>query len=357
MRAYIFALVFLGAAVISGAGCGSSGSSSKNFAAESAAESYDDSAGMAAYDSYNEEYVEEEGSSATADEVSEEDASSNKSKRKLITNISMTVETREFDSLVSFLKSRTDALGGYIESESINNNSYGTTTERYGHLKIRIPENKLESFLTDVSDKSNILNQDRTVTDVTLSYADLESHKKALEAEQDQLLALMERADTIDEILQIQNQLTNVRYQLESMESQLRTYDNQVNYSTVDMSINEVIEYTPDAPPSFGERARDGFLENLDSVATFFTELALAIITHIPVLILLVVLIVIIVVIVRIIDKKSKKKRMKYAQPVAGMGMPAQGVMPGQPVQNNAANQQYQAQAPQNSEGDRGQNN
>ncbi len=337
-RAYSVALGILTAAMLTASGCGSSGSdyASKNFASESAVESYED-AGMAAYDSYGDEYYAEEGSSAVeapaeADEVSEEDASSNKSKRKLITNISMSVETREFDSLMSFLKSRTDALGGYIESESINNNSYGVNSERYGHLTIRIPENKLDSFLTEVSEKSNITSQDRNVTDVTLKYADLESHKKALQAEQEQLLALMERAETIEEILQIQNQLTDVRYQLESMESQLRTYDNQVSYSTINMSINEVIEYTPDAPPTFGERARDGFMDNLSAVKDFFVELALAVITHVPVLVLLIIIVIITIVIVRAIDKRAKKKRMKKAKNNYGYpGTPGAAPMPNMP--------------------------
>ncbi len=324
--AYKISVGLLGAFVLFGAGCGDSGySSSKSMdvATESAAESYDESDGLYSYEDEVVNAEEGEGSAA-AEQVSEEDASSNQSKRKLITNISMSVETREFDSLISFIKKRTNELGGYIENESINNNSYGVNTERYGHMIIRVPETKLDSFLTDVSDKSNILSQDRSVTDVTLQYADLESHKKALLAEQEQLLALMEKAETIEEILQIQNQLTDVRYQLESMESQLRTYDNQVTYSTVDMSVNEVIEYTPDAPPSFGERAAEGFMENLNAVKNFFVELILAIITHIPVLVLLIVIIAAVVAIIRVIDAKAKKSRMKKMKngPVLQGGAP-----------------------------------
>ncbi len=345
------AIYILSAALLFSAGCGDASSGSKELGvSEAAMESYEGD-GFYSEESYaSEANAEESAANKTADEVSEEDASSNKSNRKLITNISMSVETREFDKLISFLKNRTNAIGGYIENESINNNAYGTQNERYGHMIFRIPEDKLDSFIDDVSGNSNILSQDRSVTDVTLQYADLESHKKALQAEQEQLLTLMERAETIEEILQIQNQLTDVRYQLESMESQLRTYDNQVSYSTVDMSINEVIEYTPDEEPSFGQRAKDGFMDNLSAVITFFVELALAVITHIPMLILLAVIILVILIIVKAIDKKAKKNRAKkmqnaqmYAQGPQGAPM---GQMPVQEAMQNGSTQDVSQNGP-----------
>ncbi len=346
-------LCLLCATLFFNAGCGDAESSKEMATSEYAVDSYEGD-GLYSDNSYDEEAEESSTEGETAEEVSEEDASSNKKTRKLITNISMSVETREFDELISFLKKRTNEIDGYIENESINNNSYGTQNERYGHIIFRIPEDKLDSFISDVSGKSNILSQDRSVKDVTLQYADLESHKKALQAEQEQLLALMEKAETIEEILQIQNQLTDVRYQLESMESQLRTYDNQVSYSTVDMSINEVIEYTPDEEPTFGQRAKEGFMDNLAAVISFFVELALAIITHIPMLILVAVLGVVILVIVKIVDKRSKKnklKRMKNAQmypqgnpmgQMPGNGSVQNMAQTGQPTQNNVQNVQEQ---------------
>ena len=71
----------------------------------------------------------------------------------------------------------------------------------------------------------------------------LQSHKKALLAEQESLLSMMEQAESIEDIIAINEQLTDVRYQIESMESQLRTYDNQVDYSTVNLYIDEVERY------------------------------------------------------------------------------------------------------------------
>ncbi len=294
---------------LSAAGCGSDSSSSKSYDTANSEYALESSAEGGFYD-YGADAPEAEEVSAEENvEVSESDAGSQKAKRKLITNISMNVETREFDTLITYLKNRTEELGGYVESENVNNNSYYSSNKRTSTMKLRIPEEKLDGFVNEVSEKSNITSQNRYVTDVTLQYADLESHKKALLTEQEQLLALMEKAETIDEILQIQTQLTDVRYQLESMESQLRTYDNQINYSTVDISIDEVIEYTPEDPVTFGERAKQGFLDNLEAVGNFFVNVILAFITHIPMLIVLAIIVIIIVFIVKATGKRNLKKR------------------------------------------------
>ncbi len=95
---------------------------------------------------------------------------------------------------------------------------------------------------------------------------DLESHKKALVTEQDRLLELMEQAETVEDIITIEGRLSEVRYQIESMESQLRTYDNKVDYSTVYLYINEVRRYSPSEEAGVGERIKSGFLKSLDGV-------------------------------------------------------------------------------------------
>ncbi|WP_051205932.1 DUF4349 domain-containing protein [Butyrivibrio sp. FC2001] len=320
-------------------GCGSSDGA---YATKSMDESYATESAMegGVYDAeYEEAYDEGSTNSSTQAEEITEEKSSAKQKRKLITNMSMNTETKEFDKTVDFLQKRTEELDGYVESFSTDKSSY--SEERTANLTLRIPEEKLSGFVTEVADVSNITSQEMNVTDVTLTYADLESHRNALRAEEEQLLTLMEKAETIEDIMTIQDKLTDVRYQLESMESQLRTYDNQITYSTLRVTVREVIEYTPEPVknPSFWERARDGFLDNCEGVATFFKEFALLIITHLPVLTILIIIVIIIIAIVRFANKKSKE-RLANRPPV--MPGPVPGGMP--PVRPNDKPNQGTAQ-------------
>ena len=66
-------------------------------------------------------------------------------------------------------------------------------------------------------------------------------------------------------IITLEDRMSTVRYQLESMESQLRTYDNMVDYSTVHMNIQEVKELTPviEEEETAWERFVNGFKESL----------------------------------------------------------------------------------------------
>ena len=343
----IFAITLTASVLAFTAACGGSSYDKNNY------ESYATESAGASDGFYGDEAVElyeedaSESSSNNATEITEENAESNKSNRKLITNINVDVETQEFDSLVKFIKEKTEQLGGYIESESINNNSYNSQSERYGSLTLRIPEAKLDSFMTSVDEKSHIRNQNRNVKDVTLTYADLEGHKKALLTEQDQLLTLMEKAESIEDIITIQDKLTDVQYQLESMESQLRTFDNQVSYSTVVMKIDEVIEYTPDAPKTFWEKATEGFVDNFAAVVAFFEALLLAIITHIPTLIVLIVILIIVIIIVKICEKKAKKRRAEKMAKNAAMYQNMTAPQMPQPMQTGVAKPQDTTQTPE----------
>ena len=131
---------------------------------------------------------------------------------------------------------------GYVEQSEVSQNEPQSHAQgkRYASYTLRIPADGLEAFKQELQEKGTITRQSERVEDVTLNYVDVESHITALKTEQESLLKMLEQADTIETILAIQNQLTQVRYQLESYESQKRTYDNDINYSAVYVYVQEV---------------------------------------------------------------------------------------------------------------------
>ncbi len=293
-------------------GCGGA---SKEMAADTAmtTEAYYD--GGSGYMS-NDIYMTEEAAAEVA--VEEEMAESSESvevqdtARKLIKNVDLNVETETFDELLSTVEHKTESLGGYIESSyTYNGSSYYGGGRRNASLTIRIPAEKLEEFLSTVAEVSNVTSRNERVTDVTLQYVDLESHKKTLLAEQERLLELLDEAETIEDIIALEGRLSEVRYQIESMESQLRTYDNQVNYSTVYLEIEEVNKITPVKEQSVGEKIVTGFTENLYDVGEGLLDFVIWFITHIPALIVWAVVILLIVLIIKGIRKHHQKKKLK----------------------------------------------
>ena len=77
------------------------------------------------------------------------------------------------------------------------------------------------------------------------------------------LLELMEQAEPMSDLLDIEERLTEVRYQLEDYTSTLRLYDNQVDYATVELRVNEMEKYTPAEQRGFWQKITDGLSDSI----------------------------------------------------------------------------------------------
>lgn len=282
----------------------------------------------AAYDEVAEaaeEPMYEEGSSAT--QVTENMVS----ERKLIKTVNISAETETFDTLIPELQGQVEALGGYIESISVYDiNSYYVEErlekQRGADMTARVPKEKLDGFLSQVAEKTNVTSRSESVEDVTLQYVDLESHKKALLTEQERLLELLGEAESVEDIIAIEGRLSEVRYQLESMESQLRTYDNKIDYSTVYLYVTEVRKYSPSENAPVGQRIADGFVRSLEDIGCSIRDFAIGFVIDIPYIVLWIVLIAAAVLILRLLWRKWKKRTAKRA---AACGEDGEGLRAG----------------------------
>lgn len=230
--------------------------------------------------------------------------------RKLIKTVSMDVETEEFDGLVSKLENRIHELGGYIESSDVRGNSYYDDS-RWSNMTIRIPSDKLDSFVNEVAEISNITWKSENVEDITLNYVDVESRKIALEIEQERLLVLLEIAESVEDIITIESRLSEVRYEMQSYASQLLVYDNQVEYSTIHLSISEVQRLTPQEEPNMLERIATGFTDNMSGAIELVENVIVAVIIMIPYWGILVIAAVMIVLVCKVVSKIRKNKTEK----------------------------------------------
>ncbi len=233
------------------------------------------------------------------------------SSRKLITTVNMSAETEDLDTTVATLESKVKELGGYIESSNIYNGSGNYRSSRSASLTARIPASRLDEFVESVEGSNNIVNKSVTVDDVTLTYVDIESRKKSLKTEEKRLLEILEKAETVEDIIAIEDKLANVRYELESIEPQLRSYDNLVDYSTVYLDIQEVAVFTPVEKESAFSRMQKGFMQSLEDVRDGLVEFCIWLVTHIPQILVLVIVIAVIILIIRAIIKGGKKRKAK----------------------------------------------
>lgn len=186
---------------------------------------------------------------------------------KLIRTVSMSLQTKEFETLLAYLDGKVAELGGYIQNSQIYGNSMDTFGYRSASMTLRIPQQKLDLFVSGVSEKATVVRKSENAENVTLQYADTEARLKSLQIEQERFLALLEKADTVDSIIAIEQHLTELRYEIESYASTLKVYDNRVDYSTVSLDISEVNRITPvEQNPTLLTRMKEGFSNTLYSM-------------------------------------------------------------------------------------------
>lgn len=203
--------------------------------------------------------------------------------QKLVRTMTVTAETADMDALLTELDQKISSLGGYLENKSIRNgNTTSTNRYRYGDMTIRIPADRLGEFIDHISGQTNVLSYNESADDITLRYVATQSRVIALETEQQRLLELLAKAEDMTDLLLIEERLTNVRTELEEVTSQMRIYDNMVDYGTVHLSVTEVQEYTPVQEKTVWQKIGSGLKENWKGLCTGIENLFVFLIVSLP---------------------------------------------------------------------------
>ena len=311
MKKKVLACVLSGILAVSIFGCGSKSMMATESAMENAA--YDDMAYDSGYDTTESASAEEAGSGAVTSENGIEEVQ--ETDRKLIRNVNLSLQTKEFDTVLENMSQKVKDLGGYIQDSSVWGSSSDYSSSRSASYTLRIPSDKLDEFIDVVETLGNVTYKNESVDDVTLRYVDVDSHKKALETEQERLLALLEKAENVEDIITIENRLSDVRYELENYESQIRLLDNQIDYSTVYVDISEVSRVTDTGKQGFFEEVASRFSDSVYVVLMGLRGFAIGILGSLPILVVWGVILAVVVILLRkFVFKKSKKNKKNTDQ-------------------------------------------
>lgn len=245
---------------------------------------------------------------------------------KLIWRANIRMETLQFDQSISSITEKVSQLGGFVENSYTSGGSdlQGNYLEKYATLTLRVPADKLNDFLSDLGDYGTITRQNLSSENISLEYADTEARKRALETEYDRLLELMAKAESIDTVIALEARMSEVRLQLDALSSQLRSYDNLVDYSTVEIDIQEVRKISPTNAVTVTERIKNGFSNSLYSVGVFLEDLVIFLIVNIPIFVVIALFAALVLFIVKKVRRRKKpeqaekkERRKKLAKPTA----------------------------------------
>ena len=198
---------------------------------------------------------------------------------KIIYTANLTLESKDYDTARAALDAALNDAGGYLESSS----EYSDVgSSRSVNLTFRVPEENYQSFLDAVAQAGNVTYKSQQADDVTTQYMDVETRLANLEAQRTRLQELQSQADNLSDLLEIESSLTDVQYQIESWQSQLDWYSDQVEECTVYITLNEVQTYSP-ANESFLSRLGSAFTEGWSAFVNGIKQLAVSLIYVWPV--------------------------------------------------------------------------
>jgi len=250
------------------------------------------------------------------------------SARKLIKNVSMDLETLEFDAFLEQLYARVASAGGYIQSSSVDGGRYHSKGyySRYASLTARIPADQLDRFCDGVAGISNVISRRENANDVTLEYYDTESHMKALQTEYETLVGILEKCTKLEDVITVQQRITTVLYQIESYKTTLNNYDNLVSYGTVTMTVQEVKEETVVVEQTVGERIAAGFSGTMRDLKEDSENLLVDFVANLPYLLIWAAVIAAVVIGIRSCIRRARKKRAAKAASVQKTPVDTNGV-------------------------------
>ena len=189
----------------------------------------------------------------TSGNVENDTAARTADNAKIIYTTYLSIETKDYDWAYQQLNDTLSSVDGYLESSSEYTDS--TDSTRTLSLTLRVPESSYDAFVDAAEQAGSVTSKSKSADDVTTQYMDIEARLDNLTAQRTRLQELQASADNLTDLLQIESSLSDVQYQIESYQSQLNWYSQQVSYCTVNITLDEVETLTTGT--SFAARLAD----------------------------------------------------------------------------------------------------
>ena len=212
---------------------------------------------------------------------------------KVIVRFFINMETIEFDKSISALENLISKNKAYVENSNTSLGSYyDQRSYRNAEYVIRVPRDNLDKFMKETGSIGKITNKEESKEDVTMHYRDTESRLNVLNIKEERILELLKKAEKMEDIIALENSLSDLIYQKESLTGVLKNLDNKVDFSTVTIYLREVqkLSSVDDSKTGFGDRIGNALSDSLYRFRLNIENLLIGLIYALPAIIILAIL-------------------------------------------------------------------
>ncbi|MSU02662.1 DUF4349 domain-containing protein [Tissierella sp. DSM 105185] len=204
---------------------------------------------------------------------------------KIITTVLISMETKEFMVTTDKLNELITKYKGYVENSDIYYNNYIEHSGlKNSHHSIRIPKENLNQFVEELKEIGNVISENTSKEDISKTYRDTESRLRVLEAKEKRILELLNKAEKMEDIIALENQLSTIIYEKENLTINIKDMDDKIDYSTVYFELREVSKLSSkdNSKTPFSTKIANAFKDSLYFFTSNIENLVVSLIYFLP---------------------------------------------------------------------------
>jgi hypothetical protein len=233
--------------------------------------------------------------------------------RKIIRDADLTLEVAAPDEAQRKISSIAETLGGFVVTSEAKQQQVGDAKQELEvNLVIRVPATQFKTALEQVrSTGSRVIQEKETGQDVTEEFIDLEARVKTQKALEAQFLEIMKQAHKVEDALEVQRQIAEVRTEIEKLEGRKRFLENRASLSTITVKLQTPATIAVNTS-GFGRRIREAFADSIEVAIAIVLFLIQFVIVMIPVFILIILPLWLVA---RFLLRRMRKKKLARPRP------------------------------------------
>ncbi len=206
--------------------------------------------------------------------------------RKVASTASLDLRTKSLDWTVGKIREIAKNGGGFVENANINQPEWGLKS---AWITVKVPADRFDVALAEMKQTADqVVNENAGVADITAQHIDLSARINNKQAEEKAYENLLGSATKVTDVIEVTQQLTNVRTEIESLEQQLRYLEGQTTLATISVNVTE----DPQVQANPGEFQRGNVFKAalntlVDALLSLGSGLVVFLISGLPILLII----------------------------------------------------------------------
>ena len=239
--------------------------------------------------------------------------------RKIVYTSYYEIQTTDYEGSIKTLSALCDKYGAYFERSASRGDSLDGRSARSSEFTIRVPVAQYAAFLGETGTVGTVVYSEENNTDVTENYFDTEARLNSAKLREERLLDILANSKDLDDVLALEQALSDVRYEIESLTGSLRKLDSLVSYATVTLSVTETIKIkqTEALPKTLGERLVQSMKNGWTRFTNGLENLIVGVVYYLPAIVIVILITAVVLIVVFASYRKTKRRAVKPQTPPA----------------------------------------